>query len=64
MSFSSVPLLRLTNVELLPVTAPDVSSTCGEICVAIVVKESESNVIVFRIALNTYDQTFILRSST
>jgi hypothetical protein len=63
MSFSSVPLLWLKNVELLPVTAPDVFSACGEMCVAIVGKESESDVIVFRVALNSYDQTFLLRSS-
>jgi hypothetical protein len=61
MSFSSFPLLGLTNIKLLPVTAPDILSAHEEMCVAIVVKESKSDVNVLRIALNTCDQTFILR---
>jgi hypothetical protein len=53
MSFSSFPLLGLTDVKLLPVTAPDVFSAREEMCVAIVVKESESDVNVFRVVMNT-----------
>jgi hypothetical protein len=63
MTLSSFPLLALTGVKLLPVTVSNVFSTREEMCVAIVVKVSESDVNVFRIALNTCDPRFILRLS-
>jgi hypothetical protein len=53
MSFRSFPLLGLTNVKLLPVTAPDIGSARKKMCVAIVVKESESDLNVFRVVMNT-----------
>jgi len=53
MSFSSFPLLGLTNIKLLPVTILDIFSAHEEICVAIIVKESKSNINVFRVVLNT-----------
>lgn len=59
MSLCSFPLLGLTSVKLLPVTAPDVFSTREEMRVAIVVKESESDVNVVRVALNTCGLRFI-----
>ena len=53
MSFSPFPLLGLTDVKLLPVTAPDVFSAREEMCMVVVVKESESDINVFRIVLNS-----------
>jgi hypothetical protein len=51
----------VASTKLLPVTAPDVFSAPEEMCVAIVVKKSESDVNVFRVALNTCDQNIYLK---
>jgi hypothetical protein len=53
MSFSSFPLLGLIDVKLLLVTVPDVFSAREEMYVAIIVKESKSDINVFKVVLNT-----------
>jgi hypothetical protein len=53
MSFSSFPLLRLTNIKLLLVTILDIFFAYKEIYIAIVIKEFKSDIYVFKVVLNT-----------